>query len=268
MASFYSSVFPETDIASDNGMVVLMHMSGQKLMLLNGGPMFAPTPAVSFMYMTGSEEEVERIWNHLIREGHSLMELGSYPWSSRYGWLQDKFGVSWQLYTGKKEDIRQPVTITLMFTGDQNGRAQEAIGLYTSVFPGSGVQGVLTYGDNGGDVPNHIMHAQFHINGYYIMCMDSTGPHDFNFTEGTSLVVECGSQEEIDHYWNELTAGGGAESMCGWLKDKFGFSWQIIPDMLPKLMSKGDPERTGKMMQALMQMKKLRIAELESAYHS
>src|SRR5690606_24124718 len=97
--------------------------------------------------------------------------------------------------------------------------------------------------------------------------MDSSLKHPFDFNEGISLVVECDTQEEIDKYWNGLIAGGGAESRCGWLKDRFGISWQIIPVMLGTLMAAGDREKSGRMMNALMKMNKLDIATLEAAYN-
>lgn len=267
VADFYLSVFPNSRITTDTGVVVFINVSDQKFMLLNG-PKLEINPSASFMYMTESPDEVEELWNKLMKGGKELMALDKYPWSSKYGWLQDKFGVSWQLYTGKKEDILQKYTPSLMFTGDQNGRAEEAINFYTSVFPHSGVQGILKYGENGGDVANHVQHAQFNINGYYIMCMDSSGPHDFHFNDGVSILVECDTQEEVDNYWNKLTSDGGKESVCGWLKDKFGFSWQIVPKRIMQLMGKGNAERSGKMMNALMKMKKLDIAQLEAAYNS
>ncbi len=265
-AEFYLSVFPGSHITTDNGIVVFMNLKEQKFMLLNG-PQVAVNPSASFMYMTDSPDEVKELWDKLIVGGKELMALDTYPWSSKYGWLQDQFGVSWQLYTGKKEDILQKYTPSLMFTGDQNGRAEEAINFYTSIFPNSGVQGVLKYGENGGDVAGNVQHAQFHINGYYLMCMDSSGPHDFSFNEGVSLVVECDTQDELDNYWNKLTTNGGSESVCGWLKDKFGFSWQIVPKKILQLMNNGNAEKSGKMMNALMKMKKLDIAQLEAAYN-
>lgn len=266
-AEFYLSAFPGGRITTDNGIVVFISLSDQKFMLLNG-PRVTVNPSASFMYMTDSPDEVEELWNQLIIGGKELMALDAYSWSSKYGWLQDQFGVSWQLYTGKKEGILQKYTPSLMFSGDQNGRAEEAITFYTSIFPNSGVQGILKYGENGGDIAGHVQHAQFHIDGYYLMCMDSSGPHEFLFNDGVSLVVECDTQDEVDNYWNKLTANGGSESVCGWLKDKFGFSWQIVPKKILQLLGNGNAEKSGKMMSALMKMKKLDITQLETAYNS
>ncbi|MCD2423280.1 VOC family protein [Niabella pedocola] len=265
-ATFYSGIFPDTRISADSGMVVTIECGGQKLMLLNGGPVFTPNPSVSFLIANEDEKETERLYNELINGGFALMPLNAYPFSKKYGWVQDKYGVSWQLFTGERGDTTQYFTPTLMFINKQNGRAKEAIGLYTELFPGSKTEGIMEYAEGGGDTAGNVQHAQFHISGYTLGAMDSSLAHPFNFNEGISLVVECDTQEEIDHYWNALIADGGAESQCGWLKDKFGLSWQIIPAQLGRLMAAGNQEASGRMMQALMKMKKLDIAALEAAY--
>ncbi len=266
MAEYYADRFQSATITHDDPVVVTLDMGGQQFMLLNGGDLFKPNPSISMM-VSVSEEEVERLWHALIDEGQSLMELGSYPWSPKYGWVQDKFGVSWQLYGAEEEKVTQKFTPTLMFTGAQNGRAEEAIHLYTGLFPDSDVTGILKYAEGDGDTPGNVMHAQFRINGYTLMCMDSTGPHAFGFTEGMSLVVLCRDQQEVDRYWDELTADGGQESMCGWLKDKFGLSWQIVPEQFIEIFMKGDKEKLDRLNTALMKMKKMDIATLLAAYN-
>jgi|AGTN01.2.fsa_nt_gi Uncharacterized protein conserved in bacteria len=260
MADFYVSVFPETKITNENPFVVRLEMSGQKVMLLNGGDQFHPNPSISLMYLTTSESEVEGIYEKLSEGGSSLMPLDRYPFSPKYAWVEDVYGVSWQLYTGKAEDIIQKVVPTLMFVDKNNGKAQEAINFYTSLFPNSTHRGVLRYSGEEGETPGNIQHAEFTINDYLLMIMDSSYPHAFNFTEGVSLVVECDYQEEIDHYWSALTSNGGEESMCGWLKDKYGASWQIVPSIIDTLMA--DPENGQKFMNALLKMRKLNIQEL------
>ncbi|WP_018631181.1 VOC family protein [Niabella aurantiaca] len=266
-ATFYAGIFPDTKISTDSEMVVTIECNGQKLMLLNGGPVFQPNPSVSFLIANEDGQETERLYHELIEGGMALMPLDTYPFSKRYGWVQDKFGVSWQLYTGERGATIQYLIPTLMFINKQNGRAKEAIGFYTALFPGSKTEGILEYPEGGEDTPGNVQHAQFHISGYTLGAMDSARDHHFDFNEGISLVVECDTQEEIDRYWNALTADGGAESRCGWLKDRFGLSWQIIPARLSKLMAAGDQEASGRMMQALMKMNKLDIAALEAAYN-
>lgn len=262
-AEFYIDAFGKAKIAQTSPFVLQLEVHGQKIMLLNDGPTALPTPAISFMVMTESAGETEQYWNKLIDGGTVLMALDSYPWSSKYGWVQDKFGVSWQIYTGTKEDSQQKICPTLMFTGKRLGKATEAIHFYNGLFPNSKLQGILNYSEADGQPTDLVKHAQFDINNYTLMAMDSPGEHNFDFNDAISLVVECADQEEIDRYWNELTANGGKEVACGWLVDRYGISWQIIPKNLGKLMT--DPERGQRAMGALMQMKKLIIADLENA---
>jgi predicted 3-demethylubiquinone-9 3-methyltransferase (glyoxalase superfamily) len=132
------------------------------------------------------------------------------------------------------------------------------------------MQGISRYEKGEGDpevsgqvVEGTVKHGRFLLDGQMFVAMDSSMAHAFSFSEGVSISVSCETQEEIDHYWNKLIADGGQESMCGWLKDKYGVSWQIVPSILGKLMS--DPGKGQRVMQALMQMKKLEIDKLENA---
>jgi predicted 3-demethylubiquinone-9 3-methyltransferase (glyoxalase superfamily) len=208
-----------------------------------------------------SEAELDSIWSKLSEGGSVLMPLNKYPWSEKYGWCQDKFGVNWQLMMGKMEDSK--IVPAMMFTQEQAGNAAAAINYYTSLFPDAKTIMISKYEKGEPDVEGYIKHAQFTLNGQLFAAMDSSAPHAFKFNEGISFVVDCKSQEEIDMYWNTLTSDGGRESMCGWLVDKFGFSWQIIPDIIGSLMT--DPEKAGKVMPVLMQMKKLDIAAMLKA---
>ena len=261
-ADFYCNIFPESKITIDTPMVVNFELWGQKFMGLNGGPMFTKNPSISYFVVFDTTEEVDIAWTSLSEGGEVLMALDTYPWSEKYGWLQDKFGVSWQLSVGDLKDTGQRIAPSLMFVRDKAGRAEAAIKLYTALFENSSVSGVQHYGEGEGDRPDLVKHAQFIIDGKTFMAMDSSGPHDFDFNEGISLVVECKTQEEIDKYWNALTERG-EESMCGWLKDEFGVSWQIIPADLGKWMS--DPEKRDRVMQKVMSSKKFNIEELKNS---
>lgn len=264
IADFYCDVFPETKVSDENPVVVMLEMFGRKLMLLNGGDMFKPNPSISLMFLTMSENEVEEIWNKLIAEGESMMPLDTYPFSPKYGWVQDKYGVSWQLYTARDENhIVQKIVPTLMFTGSQNGLATEAAQLYTSLFPNSAMRGIMYYDAASGEPETSVQHGEFFINNYLLMMMDSSLEHKFNFSEGLSLVIECNDQEEIDDYWNALTSNGGEEGRCGWLKDRFGISWQIAPSQLDEWMKK-----SPKVMDEVMKMKKPDINILRAAAES
>lgn len=262
-ANFYTSVFNRSKITSGNDIVVTFESSGQKFMCLNGGPQFVINPSISFFVVCETPEEVDAAWSKLVDGGSVLMALGKYDWSEKYGWVQDRFGVNWQLSYGKMEDVGQKFTPTLMFTGRRHGKAEEAVHHYTSVFRNSSIVGIMKYSDNDTDVEGTVKHAQFKLGDNVFMAMDSSMDHEFSFNEGISLVVECENQQEIDYFWDTLTREG-EESMCGWLKDKYGVSWQIIPEVLNQLMS--DPERSGAVAQAFLQMKKFDIAKLMQAY--
>lgn len=262
-SDFYIRTFEDGKISQTSPFVIQIELSGQKIMLLNDGPTSSPNASISFMVMCATEAETEKYWNKLIDGGKVLMPIDSYDWSPKYGWVEDKYGVSWQLYTGDKPDTIQKFCPTLMFTGDKTGQATAAVHDYTQLFPNSDIQGILKYGKGEGDAEELVKHAQFKIDDFIMMAMDSSTDHGIGFTDAISMVVECETQEEIDKYWAHLTANGGHEVACGWLTDQYGLSWQIIPKGLGKLMS--DPIRGQNAMNALMKMKKLVISDLENA---
>lgn len=263
-ADYYISLFGEGKILQTSPYVVLLELSGQKFMLLNEGPASTPNPSVSFMVICKSAGETEQYWHKLTDGGNVLMPLDSYEWSEKYGWIQDRYGVSWQLYTGHKDnDMPQKFCPTLMFTGANAGKAAEAMQFYTQLFPGSEIQESVNYSETDGDKTGFVKHARFRLNNFIVMAMDSSMDHGFNFNDAISFVVECDTQEEIDNYWEKLTINGGHEVACGWLTDKYGVTWQIIPKVLGELVK--DPDRAQRVMGALMKMKKLIIADLENA---
>lgn len=260
-AELYGSAFTGSEMNICTPMVVTFYIKGKQFMGLNGGPMFKPNPSVSLFAVCGSEEEIDQAWNTLIDGGSILMPLDSYPWSSKYGWVQDKYGVSWQLSLGKPGE-EADVFPALMFTGDQNGNAEKAINFYTSLFKNSSIGLVARYEPGEHDTEGNIKHAQFYLDGYKIAAMESSAAHNFSFSEGVSLVVSCDTQEEIDFYWLNLTEGG-KESQCGWCQDAFGVWWQIVPSILGSLMS--DPAKAPKVTEAFMKMKKFDIEALKRA---
>ena len=262
-AEFYCTVFPNTVITAENPMVVMFESAGQKFMLLNGGPHFKLNPSVSFYVVFETVAEVDKTWESLFEGGSALMPLDKYDWSEKYGWVQDKFGVNWQLSTGKMEDVGQKFTPSLMFTNAQAGKAEQAVQFYTSVFDGSSVTGIMRYSASDPDIEGTVKHAQFRLGEQVFMAMDSSFPHVFNFNEAISFVVNCETQEEIDYYWEKLSAVPEAEQ-CGWLKDQFGVSWQLVPNILGKLMS--NPSKSERVVNSFMQMKKFDIEKLLQAY--
>jgi len=144
-----------------------------------------------------------------------------------------------------------------------DAQAEEAMNFYTSIFKNSKIVRVSRYGDAGPGPKGQVMVGEFELNGQRFMALNG-GPQ-FKFTEAVSFVISCENQEEIDYFWSNLTANGGQESQCGWLKDRFGLSWQVVPAILGELMGDKDPARYGRVMQALLQMRKLDIATLKRA---
>ena len=229
---------------------------------LNGGPMFSFTPAVSFFVNCDTEQEIDQIWNRLSEGGQALMPLAKYPFSDKYGWVQDKFGLSWQLNL-KPNQVK--IAPALLYTGEQNGKAEEAINFYMSLFKNASLLRIARYEASEPGTEGTIKNAAFTLDGVEFRAMDSNGPHNFTFTPATSLFVNCNSQEEVDYFWNEFTREG-KESRCGWLVDKYGVSWQIIPRELGQLMGDPNPLKSRNVMNAMMKMNKLDIKGLQEAY--
>lgn len=233
---------------------------------LNGGPHFKLNPSVSIFVLCETQPEVETYVERLSTSGKILMPLGEYEWSQSYAWIQDKYGLNWQIMMDDSVRMGQKVCPLLFFTGDRHGQAKAAIEFYTDVFRESNIEGIQYYGQEDPYTEGKVKHAQFNLQGHTFMAMDSGVENDFPFSEATSFIVHCKDQDEIDYYWKELSREGDeAAGKCGWLKDKFGVSWQIVPEVLPKFLSTED-ERSERVTQALLQMKKLDIQKLEEAF--
>lgn len=274
-AAFYASVFgsapPQQRVTLDNtpsGTVEIVNVGlhGQTFTLLAAGPLFRFTPAVSFLVLCGTAGEVDELWQRLAEGGAPMMELGSYPFSERYGWIQDRYGLSWQLMAAGDREIAQKIVPSLMFTGQNAGRAEEAIAFYTSVFRDGRLGTVVRWeAGEGPDAAGTIKYAGFTLEGQQFAAMDSAYPHGFGFNEAISFIVNCATQEEVDSYWARLSADPNAEQ-CGWLKDKFGLSWQVVPAALDRMLAHGSKEEVARVTEALLQMKKLDMAKLEDAF--
>lgn len=281
-AKFYTSLFKNSKIGkvvhySDAGaaasgrpkgsvMTIPFELEGYQFTALNGGPIFKLTPAVSFFVNCEKQDEVQKLWDKLSQGGKSLMPLDKYPFSEKYGWIQDKYGISWQLFFSQTP-VEQKIVPSLMFTGSVSGRAEEAINFYTSVFRDSKVGGIFRYGpDMSPDKEGTITYADYTLEGKVFAAMDSARAHDFIFNEAISFVINCKDQNEIDHYWDKLSEGGDEKAQqCGWLKDKYGVSWQVIPVQLMELLSDPDHAKSQRVMQAMLQMKKIDVGELKNA---
>jgi predicted 3-demethylubiquinone-9 3-methyltransferase (glyoxalase superfamily) len=235
-AEFYCSAFGDAEIVEANRFVVELLVAGQFLTLLNGGAESKPNSSISFFYLCHTDNEVTQIWNKLAAEGLILMRLDKYPWSEKYGFVEDKFGVSWQIMQGSIGG--QKIVPALMFAQQQAGNAEKAISFYTNIFANSAIGSISRYEVGEPDVEGTIKHGQF------------------------TLIITCETQMEIEYYWEKLMEGGSG-SMCGWLKDQFGVSWQVVPSLLGKLLA--DPTRSERVVNAFLKMRKFSIPELKAA---
>lgn len=281
-ANFYASVFPKSkvtnittlhDTPSGDTDIVSFEVFGYKFMAISAGPYFKINPSISFFFnfdqsvIKNAREKMDEVWKKLAKGGKVLMELGEYPFSKHYGWVQDKYGLSWQLILTDPEGEERPLIIpSLLFVGDVYGKAEEAIKFYLSVFKESKMGARVPFGS--GQKPDKegaTMFADFKLLGVWFAAMDSAREHNFSFNEAISFIVNCEDQKEIDYYWEKLSAVPESEQ-CGWLKDKYGVSWQIVPTAMDKMLSKGKREQIDRVTQTFLPMKKLDIAKLEKAY--
>ncbi len=261
-ANFYCTVFSNSKVIINTPMVVQFEIEGKKIMGLNGGPMFTINTSISLFVTCQSNEEIENIYNKLFEGGKTMMPLDKYPWSEKYAWVVDKYGMTWQLMLGNLPAGGQKVIPSFLFVGEQYGKAQQAIKHYTSIFPNSTIHHLEIYKAGEEQPEGNLKFGHFSLDNEMFAAMDGTGNHDFKFNEGVSIVAECDTQEEIDNYWAKLTAGG-EESRCGWLRDMFVVSWQIVPKVTGSLMK--DPEKAQRVMAEVMKMKKLDIQTMVNA---
>ncbi|MEO5974806.1 MAG: VOC family protein [Ilumatobacteraceae bacterium] len=275
-AAFYSSLYENsrvknittiTDTPSGDCDIVNFILAGQEFMAISAGPYFKLSPSISLFVVFESEEEIEVVWNELIDGGKALMPYDTYPWAHKYGWLEDKYGLSWQLSWSENHKMEQKITPLLMFTKDVAGKTKEAIEIYTGLFPNSKTEMLVPYSSDDGDQEGFIKHSRFTLAGQNFMAMDSSGPHEFTFNEALSFVVNCDTQEEIDQYWEKLSAVPEAEQ-CGWLKDKYGVSWQIVPSIMSDMMTSGSKEKIARVTQAFLNMKKFDLEAIKRAYEA
>ncbi len=291
--NFYASIFKDSKIGSvsrynkagteasgrpeGSVMTASFKLDGYEFVALNGGPVFKFNPSISFIVNFDpsrdkeARKNLDAAWNKLSEGGTSLMPLDKYPFSERYGWVQDKYGLSWQLILSDPEGDERPFIVpSFMFVGAVCGKSEEASDFFLSVFKNT-KQGITARYPNGmaPDKEGTIMFTDFMLEKQWFAAMDSARQHGFNFNEAISFVVNCENQEEVDYYWEKLSQGGDEKAQqCGWLKDKYGVSWQIVPTVLGRLLGDPDPEKSQSVMKAMLQMKKIDIHDLQSAYES
>lgn len=276
IAEWYVSKFPDsfvdyttklTDTPSGETTIVTVSLAGQFFQLLGAGPLKERNPSISYMVTFPTSEEVETLWNELMDGAEVLMPLDTYDFSERYGWLKDKHGVSWQIMHSGGMDI-QTVTPCFLFVGDVFGRAEAAMNDWISIFPDSYVleDHMIRYeATDGPELEGKLNYARFVLSGREFVAMDSAENHQFAFNEMQSLIAFCESQAEIDDYWAKLSAVPEAEQ-CGWLQDRYGVSWQIVPWEMEEMLTTGTKEQLARVTQAFLPMKKIDVAALRNVY--
>lgn len=243
---------------------VSFELAGQSFMAISAGPYFKFNPSVSLMVACCSVDEVNTKWEALIDGGTELMPLGEYPFSKRYGWLQDRYGLSWQLMLTDSVQAVQKITPNLLFSNAVCGKAEEAVKYYADIFRDAEIEFISRYGEGEAESPKaRVNYAAFKLSGFGLSAMDNGFDVDFSFNEAFSFIVNCRDQAEIDYFWDKLSAVPEAEQ-CGWLKDKFGVSWQITPENMNEMMS-GSKDEVRRVTEAFLKMKKLDVAALEKA---
>lgn len=281
-AAFYVSLFPNSNITNTTTLhntpsgdcdVVSFQLWGYSFMAISAGPLFTFNPSISFMVRFDpardkhAAQQIDALWEKLLDGGKALMPLDTYPFSERYGWVQDKYGLSWQLMlTSPQDEERPPIVPSLLFVGDVCGKAEEATNFYLSVFQNSKRGAMARYG--AGQTPDKegtVMFTDFQLEGQWFAAMDSAQRHEFAFNEAVSFIVRCDTQEEIDDYWKKLSAVPEAEQ-CGWLKDKYGVSWQIVPTAMEEMMRDKDEKKIARVTKTFLQMKKFDLPTLKKAY--
>jgi predicted 3-demethylubiquinone-9 3-methyltransferase (glyoxalase superfamily) len=279
---FYASIFPDAKITnittlpntpSGDSQVVSFEIAGYSFMAINAGPFFQINPSISFfLNFDPSKDEdarakLDTLWEKLSEGGTVLIPLQAYPFSERYGWVQDQYGVTWQLILSSPDGEERPFIIpSLMFVGDVCGKAEEASAFYVSIFEHSRLGEMARYpAGMEPDKEGTVMYTDYKLGSQWFAAMDSAKSHSFGFNEAISLLIRCENQAEIDYFWEKLSADPQAEQ-CGWLKDKFGVSWQVWPTVMGEMMQTGTKEQLERLTQAFLQMKKMDIEKLKIAF--
>lgn len=272
---FYVGVFPDSKIVHANvlkntpsGDCDFLHfeLAGQLFMAISAGPYFKLNQSISFFVNfdpstdKNAKAHLDQMWEKLSEVGKVMMDLGKYPFSEHYGWVEDKYGVSWQLIlTNPNGEPRPMIVPCTLFVGDSYGKAEDAVKFYTETFKDSKIGNLQRY-------PNStLMFADFKLGQQWFAAMDGPGEHAFAFNEAVSFLVECDDQVEIDRLWEKMSAVPESEQ-CGWIKDKFGVSWQISSARLHEMMNTADESQLDRVTQAFLPMKKFDLEILEKAY--
>lgn len=273
-ALFYVSLFNQSKLLnvtvlentpSGDAEIVSFELAGQPFMAISAGPYFRFNPSISLMVDCSSLEEVNNLWKALLEGGNELMSLGEYPFSKWYGWVQDRYGLSWQLMLTDNGQNVKKITPNLLFSNESCGKAEEAVKYYAGIFEDSEIGIISRYGEGeAASSKAKVNYIAFKLCGIDFSAMDNGFDVDYGFNEAFSLMVNCKDQKEIDYFWDRLSAVPEAEQ-CGWVKDKFGVSWQIVPENMDEIFNKGSKDDVRRVTEAFLKMKKFDLNALEKA---
>ncbi|OEH86873.1 hypothetical protein BHU72_01000 [Desulfuribacillus stibiiarsenatis] len=273
-ATWYVSLFEDSsiigittlpDTPSGDTEIVDFKLANFRFSAISAGPYFTLNPSVSLMIACGTSEEVDRLHENLSAGGKELMPLDEYPFSKRYAWIEDKYGLNWQIMLVGNTDEHQRIRPALLFSGDACGKAEEAINYYVSTFKEANKGFINHYApEEAMDKRAKVNYGEVNLYGTQFIVMDHGYGADFTFNEAFSFMVLCENQEEIDYYWDKLSFVPEAEQ-CGWIKDQFGLSWQIVPANFNEVLMKGTKEEVKRVTEAFLKMKKFDLAALEKA---
>jgi len=253
------------DTPSGDAQTVEFELAGFEFAAISAGPYFTFNSSISLMVACETKEEVDRLYHSLIEGGSELMPLGTYDFSQWYAWISDKYGLNWQIMLVENINEHKKVRPCLLFGMEACGKTQEAMDYYANVFSESKVGYVNHYQEGEvHDIRAKINYAELEIFNLEMVMMDHGYGGEAIFNEAISFMIQCEDQKEIDYYWEKLSFVKEAEA-CGWVKDQFGLSWQIIPKILSELLSNGTEQELERVMKAFMEMKKFDIAALEKA---
>lgn len=252
-----------TDTPSGDSDLIQFQLGDMTLAAISAGPYFKLNESMSLMVNVANKDEVTRLYQALSEGGRVLMPLGEYSFSPYYVWLEDRFGLSWQLSYAPDLDKPYQFDICLLFSQEQVGLAQPMLDYYKDKLPQASVGQLSYYGEGEAAVEAaKLNYAELLVAGQKMIVMDHGYGGEASFNESFSLMVYVDSQDELNFYYDLLSAVPEAE-MCGWVKDQFGISWQIVPRILMEAYDTASPETVKAVNDAVLTMKRLDIATIQ-----
>ena len=274
-ALFYTSLFEQSKLIFSivkknpppfgDAEIVSFELAGLKFVAISVGPHFRFNPTISLTVNCATAEEVDKLWKALSEGGTELMPLGEYPFSKRYAWVQDRYGLSWQFMLAEGGPAAQKITVSFLFSNGACGKTEEAVRYFASVFHNAEIGAFQYYKEGGAFTPKaKVNSVSFKLDGLSFSALDHGYDEDFTFNEAFSFIINCKDQQEIDYFWEKLSAVPAAEN-CGWCKDQFGISWQVLPENWEEILFDGAAEQVQRVNEALMNMRKIDLEVLRKA---